>query len=311
MKLFKFFAFSKDERKFANEPKDKSILIKHGISEFFGTLLLSLSLAGLSTIVAGTNKAVEFYMLHPALIGFYAGFVAIGILLMIFLRWSCDLNPAVTITRIIKGTNSLRYGLFKIFIQFIGGIVAGLIIYAFGKLGTGDASNHAITSSGAASKSFGVSQLGWTQTQAVGASWIFVVELIVTSILLFPIFTSMISDKYRDFAIMFIIAMSACIGIMGGSATLNPARGLSQQVPGLFFGHAVGNAKSVSDIVTATIAIEAGTLFAPFFYVICQGLLTEYFNPLFVKVIKFKNYRSANMRIDSQIEKPHSKKAKK
>ena len=310
MKLFKFFAFSKSKRELAEQPKNKVILIKHGLSEFFGTFLLAIALAGLSTIVAGTDQAFEFYMLHPVIVGFYAGFVVIGSLLMIFLRWSCDLNPAVTITRILKGTNTVKYGLFKIVIQFIAAIVVGLIIYALGKFGNGEASNHAITSTGVASKTFAVSHLGWTKTVAAGASWIFVIELLVTSILLFPVFSLSISDKYRDFIIIFIISMSASIGIMSGTATLNPARGLAQQVPGLFFGHAAGNAKSASDIITATIAIEAGTLFAPFFYVMCQGLLTEYINPVFLKIIKFKNYRSANMGIDPQIEMQNNKKTK-
>ena len=310
MKIFKFFALTKNKRKLAEEPKDKIILVKHGISEFIGTFLLAMSLAGLSTIVAGTDKAVEFYMLHPIMVGFYAGFIAIGILLMIFLRWSCDLNPAVTITRMIKGTNTIRYGLFKIIIQFIAGIIAGLVIYALGKLGNGEASNLAVTSTNAASKSFG-SKLGWAESEAAGASWIFIVELIVTSILLFPIFSSAISDKYRDFIIIFIIAMSACIGIMGGSASLNPSRGLAQQIPGLFFGHEAGGAKSASDIITASIAIQAGTLFAPIFYVMCQGLLSEYLNEAFIKIIKFKNYRSSNMKFDAQTEIPHEKKHKK
>lgn len=34
------------------------------------------------------------------------------------------------------------------------------------------------------------------------------------------------------------------MGLLGGTAAINPARGLAQQVPGLFFGHEAGAATS-------------------------------------------------------------------
>ncbi|CAM9122324.1 aquaporin [Mycoplasma todarodis] len=301
MKVFKFFKLRKQDRFNAEEPKDKLTWMKHGFSEFFGTILLSLSLAGLSTIVAGTDKPAELYFLHPVLVGFYAGFIAVGAVLFIFLRWSCDLNPAVTITRMLKGTNTVRYGIFKIVIQMTAGILTGLIIYGFGKLGEGAAANHAISAIGASNKSF-TGKIGLGNSISAGATWIFFVELVMTGILLFPIFSGMISDKYRDFGIMFIISLSVWMGILCGTAAINPARGIAQQVPGLFFGHEVGHSASYADIVSATLAMQAGTFMAPFFYVLMQGVLTEYVNPIVVKIIHFKNYRSSNMKVNSKDE---------
>jgi len=91
------------------------------------------------------------------------------------------------------------------------------------------------------------------------------------------------------------------MGILGGTAAINPARGLAQQVPGLFFGHGVGASESTADIVSATLAMEAGTFLAPFFYVFAQGLLVNYVNPIVVSIISFKNYRSNNMKVDTQV----------
>lgn len=317
MKIFKFFKLKKQDRFDVEEPKDKLTWVKHGFSEFFGTMLLALSLAGLSTIVAGTSKPAELFFLHPVLVGFYAGFIAVGAVLFIFLRWSCDLNPAVTITRMLKGTNTLRYGIFKIIIQMVAGILTGLIIYGFGKLGNAyidvdgvnvQVSNHAISSLKASKNSFS-GEIGIGENIAAGATWIFFVELVMTGILLFPIFSGMISDKYRDFGIMFIISLSVWMGILGGTAAINPARGLAQQVPGLFFGPGVGNTKSYADIVSATIAMQAGTFMAPFFYVLMQGILTEWVNPIVIKIIHFRNYKSSCMKksLKEEVKKEKTK----
>ncbi len=312
MKIFQFFKLRKSERTQVEEPKDSLTWVKHGFSEFFGTILLAMSLAGLSTVVNKEGHPVEFYMLHPVLVGFYAGFIAVGAVLLIFLRWSCDLNPAVTITRWLKGTNTTRYAIFKIVIQMIAGIITGVMIYGLGSIqhAKGGVVNHAISAVGAANKSFPVSKLGVDASIATGSTWIFFVEIVMTSILLFPIFSKMISDKYRDFAIMFVISMSVWMGILGGTAAINPSRGIAQQVPGLFWGHAAGHLESYKDILSATMAMEAGTFLAPFLYVLMQGILVEWVNPLVSSIIEFKNFKASNMK-NIQGTKKIDKKTKK
>ena len=84
------------------EPKSLNIWIKHGLSELIGTFILSLLLAGLSIVAIGSDKIIEVFMLHKIIVGFYAGFIAVGLVIFIFIRWSCDLNPAVTITEWLR-----------------------------------------------------------------------------------------------------------------------------------------------------------------------------------------------------------------
>ncbi|SJZ62485.1 aquaporin [Mycoplasmopsis verecunda] len=238
--LFSFFKFKPLERMNAEKPSDLRTWLVHGISEFFGTILISLGLAGLS-IYTKSGYVAETYLLHPIIVGFYAGFIVVGTCLFLFLRWSCDLNPAVTIYRYLNGRNNGWYATYKIIIQMLGAIAAGAIIYGLGKVSAKDGliSNAPITAISAANKSFiDYSNYSRGGFLAAGSTWIFFVELVMTSILLFPIFSPNINNKYRDLLIMFVISLSVWMGILGGSAAINPARGLAQQFPVLLFeGH--------------------------------------------------------------------------
>ena len=297
--MFKYFKFTKESRKSSEEPKDVTTWIKHGVAEFIGTIVLTMFLAGLSTVITSDGKTIESFFIHPILVGFYSGFIVIGTILIIFLRWSCDLNPAVTIYRMINGTNKIKYGFFKLAIQFVAGVIAGLIIYGIGNSISGDGvANHAIDAWKADGKSFLVSTLKDKQSVASGGTWIFFIEMVMTTVLLFPIFSPNINDKYRDLLIMFIISLAVFMGILGGTAAINPARGLGQQVPGLFFGHHAGQANSANSLIVATITMMLGGIAAPFFYALMQGFGEKYFNPWFVKAISFKNNRSNNMKND-------------
>lgn len=316
-----FFKFKKSQRIFSEQPVDKLTWAKHGVSEFFGTIMISLFLAGLSTVISSSNgKIVEEYMVHPILVGFYAGFIAVGIVLIIFLRWSCDLNPAVTIYRMITARNTYKYGFYKLGIQFIGGIVAGLIIYGDGSLvgfhGSLDAAtgkivadpnghlvaNHAIDAVGSAKKAFFYDAVKKNYSVAEGAGIIFLIEMVMTSVLLFPIFSPAISNKYRDLMICFVISMSVWMGLLGGTAAINPARGLAQQVPGLFFGYEAGNSASWDSLVGATVAMIFGGAFAPFFLCTVQELSVKFINPWLSYAIEFKNFRGEHMDQPNNVE---------
>lgn len=308
-KLFKFYNLKHDPKiRHAEEPKDLITWIKHGFSEFIGTFVLSLALAGLSTVVAsGTGKeakVVEEFMVSPILVGFYAGFIAVGFVLIVFLRWSCDLNPAVTITRMLRGTNTYRYGFYKIFIQFLGALLAGLVIWAFGHLAdaTKDGDrvyNHAISARNVYDKILKPAQ-GIGHKLIKGGVAIFAIETVITSLLLWPIFSPTISEKHRDWIIMLSISMTVWMAILGGSAALNPARGIAQQFPAIFSGHHAGNLESNADLMTSTLSMEVGTFFGPFFYLFMRGFVSSYLNPIVHKMIAFRNTRTSNMRFDSQ-----------
>ncbi|WLP85602.1 aquaporin [Mycoplasma seminis] len=240
--FFSFFKFKLTERDNAEKPGDVKTWITHGIAEFIGTILISLGLAGVSIYTPNPNGYVaESYLLHPIIVGFYAGFIVVGACLFLFLRWSCDLNPSVTIYRYLNGRNNGWYATYKIIIQMLGAVAAGAIIYGLGKASAPDhfISNAPITAIGAAKKSFlDYTHASRTHLLASGSLWIFFVELVMTSILLFPIFSPNINNKYRDLLIMFVISLSVWMGLLGGSAAINPARGLAQQFPVLLFeGH--------------------------------------------------------------------------
>ncbi|WP_416756143.1 aquaporin [Mycoplasma aquilae ATCC BAA-1896] len=254
--LFSFFKLRPSKRTEAQKPCDFKTWIVHGISEFIGTILISLGLAGLS-IYTASGAVAESYLLHPIIVGFYAGFIVVGFCLFVFLRWSCDLNPSVSLYRYLNGTNDGWYTTYKIFCQTLGAFVAGSLIYWWGSLSAKDGliSNAPIGAITAAQKSFvDYSKLtSVNQLIAAGSTWIFFIELVMTSILLFPIFSPNINNKYRDLYIMFIISLSVWMGLLGGTAAINPARGMAQQIPALFFegrgSEALFNTPSVNPLI--------------------------------------------------------------
>ncbi|NQZ66197.1 MAG: aquaporin [Mycoplasmatales bacterium] len=297
-KLFSYFNLKKEKRTNVEEPKNLSIWLIHGASEFLGTILITLGLAGLSTVANSSGDVVEHYLGHSVLVGFYAGFVVVGILLFIFLRYSCDLNPAVTLYRWLSGQNTSRYAIYKITIQMIACVLAGLMIYGMGNIHQANGvANHAITLHGVSKN---MSSFKGIHNNISSGIIIFVAEIVMTMILLFSIFSKSINNKYRDLMIMFIISMDVWMGVLTGTAAINPARGLGQQIPGLFFGHTAGNAKDFADIGYATLAMLLGTFLAPAGYLLVQGLTEHYLNPFVIKVISYKNKRTDNMNKDPQ-----------
>ena len=89
----------------------------------------------------------------------------------------------------LRGTNTYRYGFYKIGIQFIGGILAGVVIWGFGHLGNaemyGDSVyNHAISAEVVANKKLFSSAKGSGHLIVKGGFVIFAVEAVMTSILL-------------------------------------------------------------------------------------------------------------------------------
>lgn len=289
--IFDFFKFTKKRRQNTQEPANKQTWIKHAISEFIGTIFISMGLAGLSIYVG--NKQIEnLFLLHYTIVGFFAGFIVVGLCLFFFLRWSCDLNPAVTLTRYLNGTNTGRYALMKFAMQVLGMFAAAGIIYAIGiNTSTTGMPNAPILADVAAGKAFDNVK---SDDVMAGSTWIFFTELVMTAILLFPIFSPNINDKYRDLMIMFIISLSVWMGILGGSAAINPARGLAQQLPYLFNAASTGATVSNS-FIGGTVAMTLGSSLAPVFYLFIQGITQKYVNPFVVYCIKFKNNRNNNM----------------
>ncbi|TDV23258.1 glycerol uptake facilitator-like aquaporin [Mycoplasmopsis mustelae] len=330
--IFSYFKLKRLERFNAEKPKDIKTWIIHGLSEFFGTIMLSLLLAGLSTVVGSRNGkpiVIEHFLLHPVFVGFYAGFIAVGLILIIFLRWSSDLNPAVSIFRYLNGSQAGWYVSYKIFIQILGSIVAAAMIFGVGRATAnshpGYLSNLPWDAISSTKKAFYLFRGDSTSTTAIysGSTWIFFIEMIMTSILLFPIFSPNIKNKYRDLFIMFIISLSVWMGILSGTAAINPFRGLAQQLSLLAFepnpvqdgylqiNNVVGGYFNLSEntnattkeaydvyynsVVSATISMILGGLIAPLFYITAQGITRKWINPFIVSSIKYRNNKNECM----------------
>ncbi len=311
------FAFTKTSRKDKALYEPKSILqwIHHMLSEFFGTIWLSLGLAGIAAITVG-GKIAEHYLINPVIVGLYAGFIVVGTCLLFFLRWSCDLNPAVTTYRVITGANTYRYGLAKIAVQMIAATIAGLMLYGMAKGNMHGKYEAVVPFNGAdmLNKKNTLINIGITPIINGGTIfiWVFIGEMVITTILLWPIFTKSIKDKYRDIMICFIISIDVMGAIYFGTAAINPARGFTQQLPTLFFNQSLSPGE-MHNVIISTFALILGGLAAPFFLVIMQWLTSKYINPLYTRGIKWKNIHhtdSINFEVDDVIDKKASNKSK-
>ncbi|MBZ4195451.1 hypothetical protein LAD73_01795 [Mycoplasma sp. 1331] len=290
--MFRFYHFSKASRENAKEPNDLLTWSINLISEFFGTIFISIAFAGLSILING--RKLGSYMLNDVVVGFYAGFAVIGPASLFFGHWSADMNPINSIYKIINGRDTVLYGMSKIIVQFFGGISAGLMIYTIGTwTNDGNAANIAISAVEVAKKDF----LKWNNTgQSAligGSGWIFFGELTVAAIFLFPSFTPRLNgrnEKYRTIMKMFIFSLCVWTGSLIGSTAINPARGLAQQIPALFFGIKDGSTlHGQTDLILSTIFLVLGGCFAPLFYALVQGFTETYFNPLINKIFYYHN----------------------
>ncbi|MEE3928062.1 aquaporin [Mycoplasmopsis ciconiae] len=297
--VFEFFKYKKEDRKYAQEPNAKKYWYIHALSEIIGTVFLCLGLAGLSIYVKG-QQIEHLFLIHNVIVGFFAGFIIVGLCLFIFLRYSCDLNPAVTLLRWMNGTNTTKYALMKIAMQIVGLVLAVGIIYGIGSATTNanDLVNNPIQALKSTEKLFENFQpISHNAKLVTGGFLIFFIELVMTAILLFPIFSPNINNKYRDLMILFIISMSVWMGILGGTAAINPVRGLAQQLPTLVFqNNLLANKQILESVIIGTVAMVLGDTLAPVFYLFVQGITQKYVNPFIVNTIKFKNNRNEHMR---------------
>ena len=302
--IFMFINFgSKRKKEMLYSPTEKQDWIMHMFSEFMGTLLISMAFIGLATIMHNGHAVVE-YMYNKLVVVAYAVLVPI-ILLAIFLRWSCDINPSVTVYRMIHGTNSVKYGLLKILFQFLGGIVAGCFLWWF--------TTNPVHSAIDATKNIGLFTLGWLSngthklSLAGGFFWELFAETIMTMVLLWGVFSRGISDKYRDITIAFGIGCALGVGFISGeSLAMNPARGIAQQVPAIFTGTANGG------IWITSLALLLTGITSPFLYAILQGIVEEWITPMLSIVIAFKNknmqLEQNNKNVDIEIISKKNKK---
>ncbi|UUD35915.1 hypothetical protein NPA08_03015 [Mycoplasmopsis citelli] len=290
-KLFSFFKLTASQKEHALRPIDIHTWITHGISEFFGTLFLSLILAGLSIYVS--NYTIQSWsLLSQGLVGFFSGFIVLGTALVIFSRWSCDLNPIISITKYLKGQNNGWYASYKIFMQFLAAFVAGAIILAIGNAtSSSDLPNAPINAYISAQQTFLTQISNLKPSINLGIIVIFFTELVICLILLFGYFSPIIKEHYRYFMLLFLYSALIWLGILGGSQAANPARGLAQQLPSMFL-YAADNtnaSKVINTVAISTVTMLLAELISTALYVFLQGFNEYYFAPFLHKIIKFKN----------------------
>ncbi|ADN68840.1 aquaporin [Mycoplasmopsis fermentans] len=324
-----FNYFNLKNRQAAVQPTKAIHWFSHLFSELIGTIWISLGLAGLSIIIK--DKVVEHYLLHNVIVGFFAGFVVVGSCLIFFGRWSVDLNPVVTLYRWFNGTNKTGYVMAKLAMQIVGGILAGLIIYGIGHNASGikfeanylanatdtaHKANHYISAHNVSAKSFMPNFDSAFAKEAVitkktiwsGGVWIFFGEMVLGAILLFPIFSPRLDNKYRDTFICFIISFDVWMGILLGSAAINPVRGLAQQVPTLFFDMKHLSAMAQYDIHMGTWAMVLGNLMSPVFHAFMQGFTEKYGNPALLWMLNYKNNKASHYVKETQTKEESVKK---
>ncbi|UUM20027.1 MULTISPECIES: aquaporin [unclassified Mycoplasma] len=304
-KIFSHFKLTHKQKANALLPIDIYTWIIHGLSEFFGTLILSLGLAGLSINVSG-HTVEKWALLSNGIVGFFTGFIILALCLLIFLRWSCDLNPIVSITRYLKGLHNGWYTSYKVFTQFLASIVAGAIIFVIGSsINPNGLANTPIDAYQSAQKNFLVEISTIKPSLNLGITVIFFTELLMSLILLFGYFSPIIKEKYREFMILLLISMSVWLGLLGGSVAMNPARGLAQQLPTLFLytNSNIAADKIINSVAIATVTMILANLLSSVVYVILQGFNNHYFNPFLHKIIKFKNHHSKSLISNNDLKK--------
>ena len=265
-----------------DEPKSLKTWIVHFISEVFATAVLSFLFAGLFIILPNGHIMLD-YLYSGIFISMYSGFVVIGILFVFFLKWSADANPIISIYKTITGVETYRYCGFKIVAQICGGILAGLLVWALTTSATDTAWNifaPIVNIHHGFLKPHIFSKVG-------GFLFPFFVEIMVGLILLWSVFSTTFSAKYRLLIVLGMTMFATTIGSAAEIMNFNATRALAQDVGALFTGQMSGNMW-----ITFT-AILAGTLITPFLLVFLQWFVGDH---LIVWIARITHYKKLQVK---------------
>lgn len=206
------------------EPEEVSDVKKY-IAEAVGTFLLVFFGAG-TAVIAGEH------------VGFLGIAFAFGLTLM-FLVYSigpisgCHVNPAVTVGQLVLGRISATKAVIYIVAQVIGGLIAGLVLFAVaGSLPGYDRAVDGLGANGFGDKSpSAVKDLaGNVIENGYGIGAVIIVEVILTAVLVFVVLAS--TDQLSDVplagvAIGFTLAAIHILAIPVDGTSVNPARSLA------------------------------------------------------------------------------------
>ena len=263
------------------EPTKIISWVIHFFSEIAGTLIISFLFAGLFIIVPNGHILLD-YLYSNIIIALYSGFLVIGILLIFFIRWSADANPIISIYKVITGQETYRYCAFKMFAQLIGAFIAGLLVMWCTQSTLGTAWNAFIPPTPSLQHGFFKPHIFSTLQ---GFMFPIGVELIVGTMLLWAIFSTSITNKYKILTVLFITCLATFFGCAAGMMNFNAARALTQDV-----GAIINNQMTGQMWITFS-AMVIGNLITPFLLVILQWLFSKHINVWFLKIINYKKIK--------------------
>ena len=291
---------SKQSRLEPKAPHQKRRWAIHGVSELLGTFLISFFYVAFSLYVKEIDDghghhslvAVERFLGHPVIVAFLEASFK-GLLIIIFLRWSVDINPAVSIYKILTGYNKAWYGLFKVALQMLGGFLAGAFVLAFANDHFHHV-NHSLGTEGLTKTIFNADEHHLFQgggSASMAGIMIFAFEMLITAIYLFPIFTKNLTNHYRELLLLVVLFLNTSMSftMFGMSGAANPARAFSLWVPNALLG------KADSAMDSAMLLAMFGSFAGPLFYIGLQEVSDKLINPSFHSAIKYKNRRVAHI----------------
>ena len=257
-------------------------------SEFIGTFILSISL-GLLFIVINGNKKIILYFENEILVSLYAIFIML-FLFILFYRWSCDLNPIITLYKIFYKDEKSNFGIYKIICQFMGAFIAGIIIFFITK----NPINTAINTSTVTPGIFKLGNLNsltkiFQMPLTAGFFWGLFVGTFSMMMILWSWFSSAISEKYRYLIICFTFGCAVLVGLVSSDNYImtNPARVFSQQVPAILN----GSINSLNgSILISTIAVLLSGIIAPLFYKFLKSFTHNHLNSALMASVLYKTH---------------------
>ncbi|WP_433565317.1 aquaporin [Nocardia sp. CA-151230] len=192
-------------------------------AETLGTFVLVLGGVG-TAVLAGSR------------VGPLGVAVAFGLTLL-FLVYSigpisgCHVNPAVTVGHLLLGRITIVVAAVYWIAQFIGGLLAGVVIYAVAKnLPSYDRAKDGLGANGWGEHSPSKLVLGDVTTNGYGLAAAITVEVILTALLVFVVLasTDQLSDiPFAGLSIGFTLAVVHLVSIPVDNTSVNPARSLA------------------------------------------------------------------------------------
>ena len=213
-------------KKYAGDPNNKKELIIHLISEFWGIFLLNFFLIILTSVFINGKPllTIIFPKGYDTILVFIYTLVLVGLLLLIFIRWSANFNPTISIYFYLIKACSKKYTMQKIAVQYLGGICSGALGWCLALL----TSNNAIDTnamggflSNNIASPFAINTINHIITAHVFA---YIIEFFAAAGICYFLYSKHFKENYRAFGLTLYFAFGIAIAYNSGILAWNPAR---------------------------------------------------------------------------------------